>query len=140
MAEYFNRNNTGQTSVSMPPHEIIKIQILERRANLIEALEFYKNRKAKGQTTPISLVTARLFSLFLEIRTSMKRKDSDNYYIIVSLLEGIEKRKIVDNQLHWIEEMIFRIEYYLDNIELTKIDTKEKHGTPEEENKAKGLS
>ena len=127
----FNNESTVSTSAA----NIVKILVLQRRADLIEALEGYKKQAYKGLEVDIAPVRARLFSLFIELQGSLKRQlKSEADYIEL-------KRKVESDNEEEMLEAIYYFNEYLDKMRLTRIDTKETYdsGSLESENKVAGL-
>jgi len=128
----FNNENT----IATPPRDVIKILILQRRNDLIEAIEDYNKRKFIGSDTGTQFIQARLFSLFLEIQNILSRRMSPKDYEKlekVLLSDSLESRKLID--------IFYQINNILDSADLIKIDTRKQYDTSniETENLEKNL-
>lgn len=130
MVDYNN-----QSTVGTPAVDIVRVQVLERRANLFEAIEVYKKQKGQGIEASLSDVSARLFTLWLELEAQFSRKfKKDNQY--EDLKKNIDSEKEED-----IFEAITEINKYLDSVKLTMLDNKKVYDptSVENENKLKGM-
>lgn len=124
----------SETTIGTPAVDVVRILILQRRADLFEAWEQYKKEEYQGIQNDISIVRARLFSLFLELQGSLIRKLKEkDYKKIVESMDTDDKDIIL--------ESVLTLNEYLDKLNLTKIDTKEKYDKTrvEKEHKVKGL-
>lgn len=110
----------NETTVTRPAADIVRVLILERRNNVIEAFEFYANKDKQGISMGIAAIQSRLFSLFLELQASLKRKRKDRYEDIKA---QVQSRKYDD-----LLEAFFVINEYLDELKLTQIDTHQQLG------------
>ena len=112
----------NEATIGTPAAEIEKVSILQRRYDWIEAYEEYKKNKFKGQAQNLSIVRARLLSLFLEVQAMIKRKKPEQYDDLKKACsEDTEEKNIVDAFL-FINEL-------LDELKLTRIDTKKVYDT-----------
>lgn len=128
-------NFDNEVTVGVPASDVERISILQRRYDLIEALEDYRKKRLNNVGVNISVVRARLFSLFVEIQAMLKRKLSPKDY------ERILDNCMTSNKESIIIETIFFLNEQLDNIRLTRIDSQRMYDTVniEEENEAKGF-
>lgn len=125
--------NSGET-IGRPAVDVVKISILQRRYDFIEAYEDFKKKRLAGAAAPLSIVRARLISFFLEIQACLKRryKSDDFKEVHKDVFNSEDEDKILDLFYNFNEE--------LDNINLTRIDTEKVYNKlrVEEENKMKG--
>lgn len=128
MVDYNN-----ETTVTRPAADVARIQILERRANVIEAFEFYQKKDANGIHMDLGVIQSRLYGLFLELQAALKRRETTGYGKVLNQVKG---RKYDD----LLEAFLF-INEYLDKINLTKIDTNRTYDSTlvAEEDREKGL-
>lgn len=128
----------NETTVSRPAADVIKIVILERRYNLMEALErYYMNSALKDvdTTQDEAVVTARLQSLIDEIGPLLDRQ-----------LKKEEKEELQEamnsKDFHDRLEAFRILNHALDGVKLTRIDNTRVYdmGDPEEDNKAHGFT
>jgi len=126
----------NETTVGTPAVDVVRILILQRRADCIEALEKYKKEDFAGITPNIALLKSRIYGLFLEIQGALKRKLEKNKEQYEQLIQKINSNNIKD-----IEEAFFYLNEYLDRINLTKIDNKKEYDRSsfEKDNKEQGL-
>lgn len=125
----------NETTVGIPAADVERISILQRRYDMIEALEDYKKKRLNGVGVTLSIVRARLFSLFVEIQALLKRRLSEIEYnnILNSCLNDTKEDELI--------KTIFLLNEQLDEIKLTRIDTSRVYDSlnVEEENKEKGF-
>lgn len=126
----------NETTVGMPAVDVERILILERRYNLFEALEKFNRSRMIGAEGDMSIVRARLFSMFLEIDAMLKRQMQDEDFTKL-------KRQIMSTDATE-EEMLTSIQTIneiLDKVQLTRIDTRIRYDSRrvEVENDQKGL-
>jgi len=128
-------NFNNETTVTTAAGDVVKILLLQRRADLFEALEKYNKEKYQGVASGLSIVKARLFTLFLEMQGAMKRKLKEDEYIehLGTIKDSSEIEPILD-EIYFLNEQ-------LDKMGLTKIDTRKQYDdtNAETENKIKGL-
>lgn len=108
----------NEATIGTPAADVEKISILQRRYDVIEAYEAYKKGKFMGHAQSLSIVKARLISLFIEIQAMLKRRLPKEEY---------DKLNICMNST-LIEEdilnILLRLNEFLDELKLTRIDTK----------------
>lgn len=131
--------NDGQT-ISTPSLNINKIMILQRRAEFIDAYErwFEQAHQENENNLYLSRMVSKLNTLFLEIRSMLKRKLKQK-----NKLEEYNQLKIAINS-NDSKKIISAFEYiddFLDQIQITPVDIKRQIDTSriEEINKYKGL-
>ena len=108
----FNSDNTITTA----PNHILKILILQRRNDVIEALEVYHKNKFQGGNPYTYEVKSRIKSLYYEIRAVLERTLKK---------EELEKlRKLIDsNEEKELLNAFEQIDDLLDRKKLTRIDS-----------------
>jgi len=128
-------NFNNETTVGVPAVDVVRILILQRRADLIDAIEHYRKQDFNGVGSSLALVRSRLFSLFLELQGALKRKLPPKVYENL-LFNVTNKNKIGD-----IENLFYELNQYLDSINLIKIDNKKEYDKSsfEMDNKENGL-
>lgn len=126
----------NETTIGTPATEVVKILILQRRNDLFEALEHHRKRAYAGVQSDISIVRARLFSLFLELQATLKRKLGADEY---NRIKGVVLENTNEDELI---EVIYELNECLDEMKLIRLDnTKTYDATDTEiENKEKGFS
>lgn len=127
----------NETTIGTPAVDVVRILILQRHSDLIEAYEVYLKQKYAKINISTAVVKARLFSLFLQLQPTIKRRygeDIEAYNIIQKLFTNPEGQEKIEEALYYINEL-------LDDLRLTRIDTKKQYNSTsvEAENKAKGL-
>lgn len=123
----------NEVTVGTPAVDVVRILILQRRSDLIEALERYNKQEYQNSTPDISVVRARLVSLFIELQAGLKRRLKVKQY--EDLLEKVYAGD--KESIYWC---IDYINNYLDEIRLTRLDNKPQVDKTnwEEHNKAYG--
>lgn len=123
----------NETTIGTPAADIVRVLILQRRADLFEAWESYKKKEYQGVDIGLDVVKARLESLFLELQAALKRrwtkkskKDQSNLYD--DLLADIKSDdpEVICKTIHQLND-------YLDEIRLTRIDTKSNYDSTDVE-------
>jgi hypothetical protein len=104
----------GNTSYSA--YDIMRIQILERRARVINLFNNYNKYKFMGNYYPSHELRAEITGLFLELSAVIKRKIPKEYDKLKADL--LNK----DTKLNIIIEDWFILDEFLDKLNLTKID------------------
>ena len=142
-------NFNNETTVSTPAHDIVRILILQARANVFEAFELYKKKFHNLQDAPHEkgILIARLSAWFLEHQAYLKRvaydspknKEEQKKYdqLCKDLLYNTEE---LSNDR--IVEIIMLLNDTLDYLKLTRVDTKRVYDRTnwEEDNKEHGYS
>ena len=124
----------NEATIGTPDVDIVRVLILQRRADVFEALEQYNKDNYANIQTDISVIKARLYSLFLELQGGLKRRlKAKDYNDLVKQLDSKEPTDVL--------KVILMLNEYLDSLNLTKIDTKKKYDKTrvEKEHKVKGL-
>lgn len=124
----------NEATVGTPATEVVKILLLQRRYDLMEALEKYYKDKFQQTETDLTIVKARLLTLFLEMQAGLKRRLKKTEYDLLI-------QKINADTESELNEAILTLNEELDKINLTKIDTRKVFDTSRAllENKVKGL-
>lgn len=105
----------NEATISTPSYDIVKVLILQRRYDLLEALERY--HKEGLQAEDLSIVEARLYTLFLELYAIIKRKYKAERFKILS--DSLKKKDYASIHSNIIELLIF-----IDTLGLTAIDSR----------------
>lgn len=133
----------NETTVGVPASDIMRILILERRYNLMEALEEYNRNTLRGAQGDLSIVQARLFSLYLELHAMMERhyakKGAEGKERFAKFLRQIETEEPSEKEML---QAIKEINTFLDaDLSLTRVDTRIRYDSrvAEIENQVKGL-
>jgi len=111
-------NFNSDATIGISPKNILAMIILQRRNDLIEAIESAKSKDLQGQTPNLSQVSARLLSLKLELEELLIRK--------LPRKRRKELEEIIKKDSPTIQEIInayMIINKALDKTEITKIDT-----------------
>lgn len=130
----------NEKTIGTPAVDIVRILWLQSRYNVFEAWEDYQKKKSTSCNIDLSIVRARLLTLFLEMSAYLKRtsdsKDDFTYQVLHDKLyqdDDLEEKEIID--------IIDFLNFRLDKIKLTKLDIKQEYNRHhiEEENKIAGL-
>ena len=107
----------NETTVSTPAVDIVRVLILQRHNDLIEAFEHINKLEGLEQSDDIQIIRARMFSLYLQISEVLTRQLKPE--------EMTEfKRRLKDGTMAELTESIIKINEVLDAIKLTRVDTK----------------
>lgn len=134
MVDFNNEATIGTAAV-----DVERISILQRRYDLIEALEDYRKKRIAGAGVGLNIVRARLFSLFLEIQAYLKRKLTKENRL--KEYETLRDSCLTETKEEEILRLIYRINEELDVLRLTRIDTRQVYDETdtEAENEIKGF-
>lgn len=107
----------SEATVGTPAVDIVRVMVLERLNNLYDGVEDYFKKIEQGYDKDLSVVKARLYSLWLIIEAQVTRKEGKN--------KAKEyEQKIKSNDFDELKEMITYFNKYLDELKLTRLDTK----------------
>lgn len=133
----------NERTIGTPAVDIVRVLILQRRADLFEALEDYNKKDLAGFQAELNIVRARLFSLFLEIEAVLRRRMSKEDYesLEINNIEEMKTRILESEDKKEIMKYVHFLNLQLDDIKLTRIDTRKSYDRTswEEDNKADGL-
>lgn len=127
----------NETTISTPSYDVVKILILQRRYDLMEAIEHFKKQENSGLDNIdvyLPYIRTRLLSLYLELYPMIMRKKNKVY--ITDLEEGINSQDYEE-----LLGMVKKLLIFIDDLKITAIDTKRKIDTTriEKVNQYKGL-
>jgi len=124
----------NDVTIGMPASDIVRVLILQRRNDVIEAIEAHNKLHSQGVSPGNAVVRARLTSLFLEIQAALKRHLKGNEY--AELIKKIASTKDED-----LLDAFLLMNEWVDKIRLTRIDTRNQYDTTrtETENEEKRL-
>jgi hypothetical protein len=132
----------NEKTISTPSSDIVRVLILQARANLFEAIEFYQKEKLRGVDSDVATIRARLLTYFLELQAGIKRRwweNKDNkaqYGLLYNEIYG-------NNQISFerIIEIACLLNEELDHLTLIRIDNKKRYDSTrvEVEDEMKGL-
>lgn len=120
----------SEATVSASATDILRILILQRRNDVIDAMESYRKIEPNGTS---EIIRARMNSLFLEIAAMLKRKMGEDYEPL--------REKILSEEFKDLLEAFMSINVFLDDQRLTRIDTKQIYDSTRtsKEDEQKGL-
>lgn len=124
----------NEATVGTPAVDIERVSILQRRFDLLEALEGYNKNRFRSVATDISIVKARVLTFFYQLQGMLVRKLKPEEY--KKLKDDCHDIKDIDTVLSILEQ--FNV--MLDGLRLTRIDTRKQidYTRVEEENKEQG--
>lgn len=126
----FNNSETVARSSS----EIEQLTILEARYNFLTAREEASKMKLRGVNADLSIMRARLETIFWVIEATLKRKDKEKWEELAESINDSKTLKYEDLMYIYTE-----LSGFLDALEVTKIDVRErKSRNLEERNKNAG--
>lgn len=120
----FNADNT----ISTPAGNVVKILILQARANAMEALEFYNKQNSSGIEANQAMLRARLASWFVEHQAYLKRvtnkkEDKEEIDKIANQL-FFNSKDLTNNELL---KIVFYLNQIVDKLRITRVDTKKQY-------------
>ena len=87
----------NESTITRTPKDILEILIIEKRTYFIDAFEKYNKDRSNNIKASIAVIKSRLFSLFLEIRPSLKKHlDKKEFEELEGLLESKESKGLLD--------------------------------------------
>ena len=113
-------NFENETTITVPATDIVKYGTLNRLWNLQEAWEQYMIDLSHGTSNSKKYVVARTFSMFLNIRSMIARKFTPEEYNII-------ETQCKSSDIEELYKAYVRITNILDDMGLTKIDTKKSY-------------
>ena len=109
----------NETTIGTPAADVIKILLLQRRADVFEAYEDFIKKQDFGSDIGITIVKSRLMTYFLELQAYLKRQLSKKEYDkLVFELENLNERSTFN--------LICTFNEVLDNLNITKMDTRKR--------------
>lgn len=109
-------NELGNTT--RPISELIKIEILEARYNMLESVEKYTQLNFHSSDNDLSYIKSRTFRLFLVIYRMLERNMKAEEFNKL-------KENVISNDVNVLLKAINTLNTFLEDIGLTKIDTEE---------------
>jgi len=124
----------SEATISTPAIDIVRVLVLQRVDNAIEAIELYNKKDALGVNFPTAEASSRVYSLFLLLSNVLKRRLKTDVYDTI-------KQNIKSEDIKEINESFETMLTTLDEIRLTRLDTGKQIDTTsvEDENKESGL-
>lgn len=123
----------NETTVTRNAADLERTLILEKRENFLIALEQYRKTMREGANTPTGKIGSRLEALYYQMYSMIKRRfKTEDFNFLQETLHSKKEDDILK---------LFRIlSDCLDELELTKLDTKKKvdFTNIEAANKSKG--
>lgn len=128
----------NESTVATPPGEVMKIVVLERREQCIEALESYFHTEGAGLDASHKLMTvrSRILALWYQVKAMAKRRLKPEEY--EEVVTDFGNLKAQEEQLlmafDWLNQ-------FVDDMGLTYIDSRERYDRRrvEDTNTKKGL-
>lgn len=130
----------NESTVAQPPGEIVKIVVLERREQVIEALEDYYRAEAGDIDTQhkLMVVRARVMALWFQLQAMAKRRLKKSvelsYDDVEAAVLGAKRIDDLVDVFKWFNE-------FIDDLGLTYIDSRARYDRTniEDANTKKGL-
>lgn len=133
----------NDATIGTPAVNIVKILLLQARANVLESFEFYNKKISQGIEADQSHLKARILTWFLEHQSYLKRTLKKEQY--KEILEKM-KKDFLFNEKELSKEkfldMVMELNNIMDNLRLTRVDLKKQYDKSdiEEDNKQNELS
>jgi hypothetical protein len=128
-------------SVALPPLDLLKIQILNERNNIMSALQDYYYRMARTKQKPdTAMLRSRIITLFTDLEPSLKRWLYDDKGKSDSKYKALELKIYSDNAADNIEAFK-ELNYWLDKKKIIRMDVLNQYDRTnvEESNNANGF-
>lgn len=131
-------NFDNDTTIATPPGDVVKIVLLERREQCIEAIEAFYDVEGRGVDGGSKLGTfgARVLSFWFSVQAMAKRRlPKESYEEVEKAFKGLKFKEAELIELYeWLNE-------FVDELGLTYIDSRAKYDRSriEDANKKKGL-
>ena len=114
----------NETTISVPAADIVRVLMLQRRNDCIEAREKLMSMGSKGFQVDSSIYRSRLFSYFMELEGMLFRR-----FEKVEVSKGLSRYawvlgRLGSKEAAELDEVFFFFNHLLDEIQLTKIDSK----------------
>jgi len=107
----------NDSTVSTPPSDLLKILIIQRRNDVIDAIETYYKLQLRNADVPDNIIRARILSLVLELGNAYKRwTDKEHTTTTQTILTG---------SLMEVLNIFHEVNIQLDNKKITRIDTRQ---------------
>lgn len=116
----FNNDNT----IGTPAVDIVRVLVLEKRTNVIEALEAINKRIETNTDYDNNLLKARIQSLYWELEGMFKRKAEKDAKYKEEFVKMKKDLFAKTASLERLSEIFSEFNTYLDQIRLTRIDNK----------------
>jgi len=111
----------NEVTVGTPAVDIVRVLILQRRNDVIEAIEHYSRQAELGYTAEIAPVRSRLKGLLLELGPLIARHHGEE---ALASYETISTAGDIKD----IKEIFGKINFLLDEVKLIRIDTRKNLG------------
>ena len=122
----------SEATIASSAYDIERVQILKKREYFLEAVETYEKNIRKGIESSSHVTGARLMNLFFQLYSMLKRKLKEGDF------DALEKRVKSEDYGQHVEAFL-KLSEFLDELQLTKIDTKKNlGGNLVKRNKAQG--
>jgi hypothetical protein len=124
----------NDVTIGTPAIDIVRVLVLQRRNDLLEAIELYKKQDSQGINSDLATLKARTLSLFLELQAYLERKLKAEQY------NKLKEIVLNSNSFEDILTFVHDINYLLDELRLIRLDTKQVYNPTKygEEDKVKG--
>ena len=107
----------NDATIGTPRTEILSVLILQRRNDVIEAIESFKKAVYQNSDGHLWLVRSRLLSLFLEVRSALRNSMPADKFVVLE--NGVLSENFSD-----LGTAFFTIDEWLYDKKITKIDTR----------------
>jgi hypothetical protein len=131
----------NEATVSAAATDILRILILQRRNDVIDAMERY-HMLSENSEPSCEVVRSRLFSFYLEIQAMLKRKYDNSMHKDNNPCKYKDlKDTIGQGEFKELEAVYLSFNEFLDANRLTRIDTKQIYDSTRvvDEDKEKGI-
>jgi len=114
-----------EATIGTPAHNVVKILLLQARANVLEALEDYNKKMSKGIEADQSILKSRLLTWFLEHQAYLDRNLKKKDWV---QMQNRAKESLFFNQEELEPEKIWDfikdLNKIIDKLKVTRVDTR----------------
>jgi len=114
-----------EATIGTPAHNVVKILLLQARANVLEALEDYNKKMCKGIEADQSILKSRLLTWFLEHQAYLDRNLKKKDWV---QMQNRAKESLFFNQDELKPEKIWEfikdLNKIIDKLKVTRVDTR----------------
>jgi len=122
LEELFMVDFNNEVTITRPAIDIERVIVLQRRHDCIEAYEGYNKTIMNGAQAQDSNFRSRVLSLFIELKASLTRKYPVNKKEETDVSVTEMQEAIMKGDLEKVFEVFDKINNYLDEIKLTRLD------------------
>jgi len=107
-------------TVAVPPSDLLKIMVLQRRDDVLAALEAYNKLSARSSGVPPHALKARIRTLFIDLKAALKNDmDEERFLHLSNLVDSDDVDEMLD-AFDLVNEWLY-------NKKVTRFDTRKSY-------------